>query len=77
MWRPLLVRVSGMVTPLVAVGTDRHTPCAIVTTEVGLREKSQVGFFGCHGIQMAFEKANATGRGLCLYKNVQTGSVAH
>ena len=53
MWRRLLVRVSGMVTSFVAMHTGRHTPYAIGTTEVGLGVKSQVGFFACHGYQMA------------------------
>jgi len=55
MWRRLLVRVSGMVTSLVAMDTGHHTPCAIVKTEVGLRVKSQVGFFffACHGNQIS------------------------
>ena len=53
MWRRLLVCVSEMVTSLVAMHTGRHTPYAIVTTEVGLRVKSQVGVFACHGNQMA------------------------
>jgi len=54
MWRRLLVRVSGMVTSLVAMHTGHHTPCAIVKTEVGLRVKSQVGFFfACHGNQIS------------------------
>lgn len=53
MWRRVLVRVSEMVTSLVAMHTGRHTPCAVVTTEVGLGVKSQVGFIACHGNQMA------------------------
>ena len=52
MWRCLLFRVSEMVTSLVAMHTGRHTPYVVVTTEVGLRVKSQVGFFACHGNQM-------------------------
>jgi len=52
MWRRLLVSVSDMVTSVIVMHTGRHTPYGIVTTEVGLRVKSQVGFFACHGNQM-------------------------
>ena len=74
MWRRLLVRVSGMATSLVAMHMGHHSPCAVVTTDVSLTVKSQVGFLACHENQMAVAVVK---RDLCLFQNVQPGSGAH